>query len=167
MNTRLLPVLLLSGLLGACGGEPFHLRGHNPIAVLAQKTVFVQGVAPDSEFGLALHDGLVDAGALMVDKAQDASTVLTIVTVAENRKVSGYSATRQVSELDHLLDVTFFASGKGITDTDKRTVHAERSQVYDNTYVLGTSDEETIIRQDLHREAVRLVLLRLQALQQP
>jgi len=165
VKTQLLPVLLLTGLLTACGGEPFHVRGHEPIAVLAQQTVFVQGTDPNGDFGMALHDALADTGAQMVDKASDASTVLTIVTFAQNRKVAGYASSIQISEADHLLDVTFRVSGKGIKDETPRTVHVERSQVYDNTYVLGTSDEETIILQDMYTEAVRLILLRLQALQ--
>jgi len=46
----------------------------------------------------------------------------------------------------------------------ERSVNAERSQVYDGQYVLGTAEEENVIKEELRREAVRLILLRLQAI---
>jgi len=44
-----------------------------------------------------------------------------------------------------------------------RSVHVERTQIYDGSRVLGSSEEEATIKQDLRREAARLVLLRVRA----
>ena len=67
-------------------------------------------------------------------------------------------------EFNHALDVSIRVSGEGVTDpTEVRSVHVERTQIYDGTSVLGSSEEEATIKQDLRREAARLLLLRVRA----
>lgn len=89
---------------------------------------------------------------------------LELVSLRENRSVTGYSSTRQVREFNHWIDVDFKVSSQRLPQSLARSVHAERSQVYDGKYVLGTAEEENLIKDELRREAVRLMLLRLQAL---
>ncbi len=150
------PVLvMLVFWLSACG-EPFHLRS---VPELAQ-TMTIQGVDTQSDFGQALFEGLQDAHVTIQEQAP---TLLTITNVAENRIVSGYSASRQVREFNHTLDVAFRISGGTIGEAKSESVHVERSQIYDSNYVLGTSSEEDQIKQELRREAVRLMILKLRA----
>lgn len=159
----ILSLTLVLPSLTACSGEPFRLRGSEPLPDIAQQGVYVQGIDPRGDFGIALQDGLEDAGATLKKTANDAGMLLTITNVRENRSVSGYSSTRQVREFNHSIDVDFRISSKGLPEAVERSVHAERSQVYDGKYVLGTSEEEAQIKGELRHEAVRLLLLRLQA----
>ncbi len=95
---------------------------------------------------------------------KDAATTLTITSLRENRSVSGYSSTRQVREFNHSVTVDFRVKTRDMAKAVERSVNAERSQVYDGQYVLGTAEEEAVIKEELRREAVRLLLLRLQAI---
>lgn len=163
MKTLLL-TLSLSLLLSACGGEPFHLRGSKPLPELMRQGIYLQGIDPRSDFGMALRDGLEDAGASVRQDEKDATTTLTITNLRENRSVSGYSSTRQVREFNHSVTVDFRVKTHDMAEGVERSVNTERSQVYDGKYVLGTAEEETVIKEELRREAVRLLLLRLQAI---
>lgn len=160
----LLLLLGLFSLLSACGGEPFHLRGSKPLPEFIREGVYVQGIDPENDFALALRDGLEDAGATLKDNPQDAKLILTINNVRESRSVFGYSSTRQVREFNHALGVDFSVKTPAMPESIERSVSATRSQVYDGKYVLGTAEEEIVIKEELRREAVRLILLRLQAL---
>ncbi len=163
MKTLLL-TLALSVLLSGCSGEPFHLRGSKPLPELMRQGIYVQGVDPRSDFGLALRDGLEDAGADVKQRELDAAATLNITNLRENRSVSGYSSTRQVREFNHSVTVDFRVKTRTMPEAVERSVNAERSQVYDGQYVLGTAEEENVIKEELRREAVRLILLRLQAI---
>lgn len=163
MKTLLL-TLGISFLLSGCSNEPFHLRGNKPLPELMRQGIYVQGVDPRSDFGLVLRDGLEDAGANVKQREQDAAATLNITNLRENRSVSGYSSTRQVREFNHSVTVDFRVKTRTMLEAVERSVNAERSQVYDGQYVLGTAEEENVIKEELRREAVRLILLRLQAI---
>jgi LPS-assembly lipoprotein len=150
--------------LVGCSGEPFHLRGSKPLPELIRQGVYLQGVDLRSDFGIALRDGLEDAGVELEPQGNAAATNLTILKLNESRSVSGYSSTRQVREFNHFATVSFRVQTPGMAEGVERSVSAERSQVYDGKYVLGTAEEEAVIKEELRREAVRLILLRLQAI---
>lgn len=162
---QLLVVLGLLVWLAGCSGEPFHLRGSKSTSALVQQAISLQGIDRNSDFGLALQDGLEDAGAVLHwDGWNNKGALLTIANFTENRSVSGYSSTRQVREFIHTVDVTFRVRSAGMDESAGQSVHAERSQVYDGQYVLGTVAEEDDIKAELRDEAVRLIILRLQAI---
>ncbi len=164
---RILAVLGLLVWLAGCSGEPFHLRVSEAApSALLQQGIYLQGVSPSSDFGIALQDGLEDAGITILEKATGSATSLTISSLNERRSVSGYSSTRQVREFIHTVDVRFRVKATGVDERLEQSVHVERSQVYDGKYVLGTADEEVDIKDELRQEAVRLIILRLQALKQ-
>lgn len=160
MKTNALLGLVLLVLAGC--GEPFHLRGSVPTARL-QQSVYLQGTILPSDFEVALKQGLIQAGATLQSDPKVAQVHLTISRFDEKRTVSGYSATRQVREFNHALDVSFWVNAEGIAPSEERSVHVERTQVYDSLRVLGSAEEEAAIKQELRREAVRLLLLRLKA----
>jgi LPS-assembly lipoprotein len=126
--------------------------------------IYLQGIDPRSDFALALREGLEDAGVSVKQDEKAAATILNIISVKENRSVSGYSSERQVREFAHSVSVDFEVKTQAESESLKRSVNAERSQVYDGEYVLGTAEEEIVIKEELRREAVRLLLLRLQAI---
>lgn len=156
-------VLLLGLLLLGCGGEPFRLRDSQPIPEVARQGLYLQGVDPRSDLGLALRDGLEEAGVNILAQPTPQAAGLEITGFRENRLVSGYSAARQVREFIHTVALDFTVQAPNL-DKVTGTIQAERSQVYDGKYVLGTADEEALIKAALRREAVRLLLLRLRAI---
>lgn len=160
MKTSALLGLVLLVLVGC--GEPFHLRGSVPAARL-QQSIYLQGAVLPDDFEADLKQGLTQAGATLQSDPKAAQVHLTISRFDEKRTVSSYSSTRQVREFNHALDVGFRVSGEGIAAGEERSVHVERTQVYDSLRVLGSAEEEAAIKQELRREAVRLVLLRLKA----
>ncbi|MFN3785569.1 MAG: LPS assembly lipoprotein LptE [Thiothrix sp.] len=151
--------------VAGCSGEPFHLRGSKLLPELIRQGVDLQGVDPRSDFGIALRDGLEDVGVTILPHPLAGATTLTIVNLRETKTVSGYSSTRQVREFNHALQLDFQVKTPDMAEAVTRSVRAERSQVYDGQYVLGTAEEEALIKDALRREVVRLLLLRLQALQ--
>ncbi|MBU0656489.1 MAG: hypothetical protein KJ914_15310 [Gammaproteobacteria bacterium] len=161
---HLLVVMGLLVWLAGCGGEPFHLRGSKPLPAVIQQGVYLQGVDQHSAFGITLQAGLEDAGATIWQDQQKATTILNIINVSESRSVSGYSSTRQVREFIHSINVVFRVKTRGLDEAGEYSVRAERSQVYDGQYVLGTADEGADIKDQLRHEAVRLIILRLQAI---
>lgn len=120
----------------------------------------IQGINLQSSFGQILQENLRNAH---VTIQANAPTLLTIVNLREDHTVSAYSATRQVREFNYTLDVTFRVSGKSIRQIENQTVHVERPLIYDSNYVLGTASEADRIMEELRREAVRLMILRLRA----
>ncbi|MGB3917197.1 MAG: LPS assembly lipoprotein LptE [Thiothrix litoralis] len=151
-------------LLAGCGGEPFHLRNSKPLNDLMRQGIYLHGVDPRSDFAIALREGLEDAGVSIKQDEKAAATTLSIISFKENRSVSGYSSTRQVREFSHSVSVNFRVKTPATPEGVERSVNTERSQVYDGQYVLGTAEEENVIKEELRREAVRLMLLRLQAI---
>jgi LPS-assembly lipoprotein len=151
-------------LLAGCGGEPFHLRNSKPLNDLMRQGIYLHGVDPRSDFAIALREGLEDAGVSIKQDEKAAATTLSIISFKENRSVSGYSSTRQVREFSHSVSVNFRVKTPATPEGVERSVNAERSQVYDGQYVLGTAEEENVIKEELRREAVRLMLLRFQAI---
>lgn len=145
--------------LSACG-EPFHLRNSSGSMGKLAQVMTVHGVNMQSDFGQILQEGLRNAH---VNIEQNAPTLLTITNVSENRIVSGYSASRKVREFNYTLDLTFQISGKAVKESKSQSVHVERSQIYDSRYILGISSEAEQIKEELRREAVRLMILRLRA----
>lgn len=167
----LLPILCVGLVcaigLPACSG--FHLRGADSVMVapLQGRPVLVTGVDTGSGFGAALVQALQQAGAGIADSQEAAGIRLEIVRVNDSRTVSAYSASRQVREFNHALEVTFSARRNtppgSSPDTAPVTasVRAERNQIYDGRHVLGVAEEERSIRQELQAEVARLLVVRL------
>ncbi len=82
--------------------------------------------------------------------------------------MSAYSSVRQVREFNHYIDLSFTAQKSpakaSMTEPAVSKVRAERTQIYDSRYVLGVSEEELNIRNELRAEVVRLLALKLSEL---
>jgi LPS-assembly lipoprotein len=162
-------IISLALWLSACGGEPFRLHHSRPIPdFVKQQGVYIEE-AYEQDPGRI--NGVVEGlrTALEEDKVPvmtnpQTPNKIVITRIRENRTVSGYSASRQVREFNHTIEVDYKLVSPYISAPIEQTIRAERSQVYNSTYVLGTAEEETAIKQELQQEAVRLMLLRLQAL---
>ena len=162
-------IISLALWLSACGGEPFRLHHSLPIPdFVKQQGVYIEEAYeqdPGRINGVVegLRTALEEHKVPVMTNPQTPNKIV-ITRIRENRTVSGYSASRQVREFNHTIEVDYKLVSPYISAPIEQTIRAERSQVYNSTYVLGTAEEETAIKQELQQEAVRLMLLRLQAL---
>lgn len=127
-------------------------------------SVLINDADKSQVFMKALARGLERSGAKRVTQWVPGVIVLTITKLEEDKTVSAYSAVRQVREFNHYIDLNFTAQRSqagGEPTSVAATVRVERTQIYDSQYVLGGSEEERMIKQELRAEAVRLLALRL------
>ena len=164
--------LALVGLLlvlSACGGEPFRLHHNRPIPdFVKQQGIYIEEAFerdPGRVNGVVegLRNALEERKVPVMSSPQTPNKIV-ITRIRENRTVSGYSASRQVREYNHTIEVDYKLVSPHLSAPVEQSIRAERSQVYNSTSVLGTEEEEIAIKQELQQEAVRLMLLRLQAL---
>lgn len=163
-SVRLVILGLLAFQLAACG---FHLRtADSPLlAPLKNQQVLIDGFDTQQGFGQKLLIALRQAGAEPTTEAKQASLKLKITQIEEGKTATAFSATRQVREFNHFLDLSFTMESMAQTGLSlKDSVHVERNQIYDSRYVLGVSEEERSIQAELQAEAARLLALRLAAL---
>ncbi len=126
-----------------------------------------KGSVNRSAFMQVLERGLRNSGAELVTEAAPGVIVLKINKLEEDKTVSAYSAVRQVREFNHYIELDFLAERQlaaGEPRQVEATVRAEKVQIYDSQYVLGSAEEESSIRGELRAEAVRLLALRLSVL---
>lgn len=101
-----------------------------------------------------------------VDLDSDESDyILNINSESYNRSILSVSAsTGRVEEYQLTLRVTISASKKG-TDTlfSNETITVTRDYAYDESAVLGSDNEETIIKEDMARQAASRIIRRLNA----
>lgn len=157
-------ILLLAITLAACG---FHLRtAESPLlAPLKNQQVFIEGLDTQQGFGQKLIAALRQAGAEPITEAKLASLRLKLTQINEGKTATAFSATRQVREFNHFLDLSFTVESMLQAEQSlTSSVHVERNQIYDSRYVLGVSEEERSIQAELQAEAARLLALRLAAL---
>ncbi|MFZ1341884.1 hypothetical protein [Thiothrix eikelboomii] len=157
-------ILLLAVKLAACG---FYLRtAESPLlAPLKGQQVFIEGLDTQQGFGQKLIAALRQAGAEPTTAAKQASLRLKLTQINEGKTATAFSATRQVREFNHFLDLSFTVESMLQAERSlTSSVHVERNQIYDSRYVLGVSEEERSIQAELQAEAARLLALRLAAL---
>ncbi|MEZ5537780.1 MAG: hypothetical protein R3F02_19430 [Thiolinea sp.] len=161
----LLSVFFLTIILQGCSGSGFKPRGADSVTQVPLQgvSVFINS-EQRPQFAAILRKGLEKRGATLVTEAAPGVVVLEITGLSEDKTVSAYSAIRQVREFNHYIELDFTAERSVGTGKPKQVaakVRAERIQIYDSQYVLGVSEEERTIRNELRAEVVRLLALRL------
>jgi len=156
--------LTTASLLSACTGGNFHLRGKASLPVVFQ-TMTLQGLAVDSAFALALRKAFEDAGSelrLVHSNDRQHDSLLHITNYQEGKRVVGYGKNREVREflIFTRFDYEVRAKGGGIL-LPKQRLQVDKTQIYDSEFVLGKTEEERLIREDLRDDLSRQVLIRL------
>ena len=149
---RLLPVLLLSAALSACG---FHLRGQLPIS----ESINVIAVKSDER---DLHRRMVDAlsfsGATVVSSSADALAVLdlrnvryerAVRTIDDRGKVNGYMLTYRV------LFSVVTAEGETLRNA---SAYTRRDFNFDPDLVLQAEIEEESLREDMLTDLTQQIM---------
>lgn len=165
MGLNVLSALLLVSSLSACG---FHLRGSDgndePLG-----NVYIQ-IQPGSPIAPALREVITGAGGEIVKRKEFADTRLYILLERSERRVLSIDNTGRVSAYELILTVDYRVgdalkeqvinpkTGKPLAH---RTIRVTREFTYDESGVLGKSEEEQILREEMRQDLVRQLLSRV------
>lgn len=154
-NLRRSILILSVMLLAGCG---FQLRQAAPLP-LAVKRIQVEQVDPLGQLSRQIERELVQAGAELV--ASDAAK-LHILSERFDRRVLAVDERARVSEYELELRISFRlddASGKELLGKEEFAL--TRDYAFDELAAIGASQEESLIREELTRDAARRVLQRI------
>ncbi len=155
----LLGCLLAASLLSACG---FHLREARPLHF---HTLWLVGNDTDP-FVIALRDTLEGTAQLTLPKTRDAAEVqLQILSTPRERAILSLSTNGQVRELTLRQRLRFqVLDHNGDTLLPASDLVVERPLSYNVPNTLSKVNEENQIYTELQADTIRLLMLRLSAL---
>ncbi|MGA7800950.1 MAG: LPS assembly lipoprotein LptE [Gammaproteobacteria bacterium] len=158
---RLAALCCLTAFLGGCG---FHLRGavHLPPQM---NTTYIQG---GNRFGIlitSLRQSLKASGVSVVDKRENAGAVLRILSRGARQRVLSVDADGRPQESELYSSVSFdVVDANGRQLLAPQALDVRRDYLVSATDVLGTASDETFARQQMDRDLVRMMMMRLEAL---
>ena len=160
--SRLKCLLIFVVSLGLCSCG-FHLRGSIELPPELSR-IHVVGVSPYTEFGATLNQQLRANGIKIVDAKQSTAT-LRITRKIGGRRVLSVDEDGKVLEYELYSIVSF-----EVKEKDKaillanQTINLIRVLRYDINDVLGSAEEEKLLREDMEKDLVRLMIYRLQGI---
>lgn len=161
MYKTLLPVFVLSLLIQACtAGNGFHLRNKVDLPPLVRH-LELQGVSSETGLALALEDALEEAGGSI---QKTAPAKLVISNFHDDKRVTAYTKERKAREYLVYLKFNYALQLPGKEAEQIGRITLDRAFIYDANYALGKDEELNKIREDLQKDAARLILLRLQSI---
>ena len=157
-NLLILPLLILTLLLGACG---FHLRGQGGFAFPFQ-TLLIQAPNANVPLILDLKRAVQLYGIKLVDTSENAQLTLHIVFETMSKQILSLSDAGRVREyqLNYLVSLRAYDS-KQQEWVPADEIVLQRYLSYDNTQILAKEMEETVLYQDMRTDAVQQILRRL------
>ncbi len=148
------------GLLSACG---FHLRGEVELPAALQNT-YLKSDNPYTGMARALRVELEAAGGQIVENAEDATAILTVVREISENRILSVGSTGKASEYELFDEVVF-----SLSDTDDnvlikpQTLRMTRDLVFDETALLGKLSEAEGIHEQMRRNLARQIITRINA----
>nr|VFK21213.1 MAG: LPS-assembly lipoprotein [Candidatus Kentron sp. LPFa] len=150
--------MLIFWLLAGCG---FHLRGD---FVLPDSISSLHIQAP-AHLANELVILLESSGIIVASVAKDADAILRVEQESYDKRtlsVDSDSGKEREHELAYTISYRVLkADGKELMP--RQTINLARDYVFDESAVLGTSQEESILRQEMRQDAARQILRRLAA----
>jgi LPS-assembly lipoprotein len=162
LSTRTLAALTL--LLAACG---FGLREARPLAE-ALSSVSIDAVNPDSLLVAELERELEAAGTTLRPPGASGAAQLRIPTDSAERRVVSLDQRAKVGEYEIAYRVVYevlAADGKVLVPPT--TLQLARAYAFDEQQAIGAAHEEDMIRSELRRELVRMIMERLARVSDP
>lgn len=155
----LLPILLLTTLLSACG---WHLRGITPLP--AEFQVLYLNSAASVSFNQQLVLQLEFNQVVLTEQAEDAQAVLTIYPLDVEKRTLALTSSGQIAEyeLNALLQVSVQRHDSALEQHIE--LRSRRHLRNDINNVVGTANAEKTLRMELERDLVNKLMLRLQRL---
>ncbi len=156
----LVALAALGGIgLAGCG---FHLEGAGTLPKPMART-FIDTSDHNSDFYTSLRDALRLRGAEIVAAPTEADAVLSIVTDDAGQRVLSVTAQNVPREYEVYYRVGFGLAAGGHTLIEPQALVATRVYAWNETEVLGKSEEEAILRQALAEDLARRVMRRIEA----
>ena len=145
-------------LLTACG---YHMRGSIAMPE-SLKSVYVFNAS--SALQSELTDVVKASKGRLVSSPSEAGLVIKIVSEELKTRVLSIGSTGKSneSELDYFLQFQFYDNQENQVMEEQR-IEIAREYFNDQTAVLAKLNEEQIIRKEIYKQAVRMLLLRAEA----
>lgn len=146
-------------LLGGCG---FYLQGELDLPDDMQRT-WIDAVDRHSEFYWELRRELSAAGVEVVEQASGADSIVRIYVDDTDQRVLSVSARNVPTEYEVYYTVRYGVTSGEQVLVDVRDLTLTRDYTYDPTLVLGKEKEEQVLREQIVRDLVRIVLEQIAA----
>ena len=125
---------------------------------------YVDGVDDYSLFLRQLRQALRQAGVELVESPDAATAVFSIATDETDQRVLSVSGRNVPTEFEVYYTVEYSVIAGGTTLLGTQDVTLTRAYTYDTTQVLGKAREESMIRDALVEDLVRIVLRQISSL---
>ncbi|MGM0676904.1 LPS assembly lipoprotein LptE [Ectothiorhodospira marina] len=154
-----LGVGLLCLSLVACG---FQLRGAGELPPEMARTA-ITGIGERDALTQELRRSLRANGVEVVER-EEADALLRITRMDTGRRTLSVGGDARVSEYEVYLTLAFQVDGKGSEfEIANQTLTLTRDYLFDPAGVLGRSEQERVLQESMRRDAVQLIMLRLQS----
>lgn len=165
-NLLIVPLLILTLLLGACG---FHLRGQGQGGfTFPFQTLFIQTPNANAPFILELKRAVQLYNVKLVDSPENAQLTLHIVSETMSKQILSLSDAGRVREYQLNYRVSLRAYDIKLDEwVPADEIVLQRYLSYDNTQILAKEMEETLLYQDMRKDAVQQILRRLSLAKAP
>ncbi|MEJ2564398.1 MAG: LPS assembly lipoprotein LptE [Gammaproteobacteria bacterium] len=160
LSQRVFPLLAVCGLLSlsACG---FHLRGSEISRVQLPPTYLAGAPGPLQQ---EVRHYLNVSGVAMVEEQKDAQLVIDLIGEKTQRRVQSVGSTGKVEEYEVQYRATYAVTrGNGESLIPPETLSQRRSYSFNEADVLAKDTEQDRLVQDMRRDVVRQMMLRLQS----
>ena len=159
-------VLIIAALISsACG---FHLRGS--IVGAADVGSLFLDAERDLSITQDVRDALTDLDYDLADNRDDATILLRLTNEVMGNRVLSVTSDGSISELELSLSVDMMITESEAGETPvnlpgqvSNNVEVTREYTFDETNVLGKENEARILREEMQRDLVRQIILRLNA----
>ncbi len=150
-------LLCVAAIFMACG---FHMR--KPIELPADmKTVYLRGLPNSSRFARYLSESLRLSEGRIVRKLELASFLINVSSEQFGRREVSLSQSGKANEYELTYVLVFdLQTPKGETILAPQTIKIIRDYFNPQVNVIGKSEEEGLIRKEMHKEAARSLLRR-------
>lgn len=146
-------------LLAGCG---FRIQGAERLPEALTRT-YLDTEEPGSQFSSSLRDALRSRGAQIVDRREEATSVLRIIEDATDQRVMSVTARNIPREYEIYYAVTFALDAGDQRLIEPQSMVATRVYAWSETEVLGKIAEERVLREALAEDLARRVLRRIEA----
>lgn len=151
--------ILILSLLTGCG---FQLRGSVALPDAMARTA-ITGINERDPLAIDLRRALIANGVEVVDVSR-ATAELRFDSVNSGRRVVSVGADARVFEFEVYLRITYRVQGVDSEfELEPTTLNLGREYLFDRDNVLSQMDQERSLRESMRRDAVQLIMLRLQS----
>ena len=152
-------IFMLSMLISACG---FHLRGDIELPALYERVLIVD--RGNTATARPLADFLENIGSEIVSRPEDATAVITLLSRGTQRRALAVGG-KSIREYELQLNIAFIVQNAlGEQIGEQQNVSLTRTYRNDPNDVLGKSNEESVIIEEMNQNILTQILFRLKAL---